>query len=164
VDLDQHTLDDARAAAGLARQLSAEAPIVLVHVLAPIQAPPWLRLRRDHDATRVEVSEPELARVAQALEAAHGIEVRVLVGNPAAAIAVFAKRHVRLVVLTLRRGRGRLGSRPGTITYELSSMATTPVLAIPPTSSIAGTRPEGNSRSVAAATSGRSPSKVVRVA
>ena len=131
VDLDDDTMADARAAAELAHRFSAK--VVLVHVLPTIQAPPWIRLRGGRDATRIEEAEAKLTRVAETLGTGIHVETRVLVGNPAEAIASFAKRRVDLVILTLRRGKGVLGSRPGSLTYELLSVAATPVLGIPGT-------------------------------
>jgi nucleotide-binding universal stress UspA family protein len=127
VDLDDYAMVDAQAAARLAGRFSAK--LVLVHVLPAIQRPPWMRLRGGRDARRIEEAAAELARVAEALET--DAETRVLVGNPAVATASFAKRRFDLVILTLRRGKGVLGSRPGSLTYELLTAAATPVLAIP---------------------------------
>jgi nucleotide-binding universal stress UspA family protein len=129
VDLDDHTMADARAAADFAQRLRAK--VVLVHVLPAIEAPPWMRLRGERDATRIKDAEVKLTRVAAALGAGTHVETHVLVGNPAEAIGYFARRRVDLVILTLRRGPGVLGSRPGSLTYELLTVTSTPVLAIP---------------------------------
>lgn len=134
VDLDDHALEDARAAAKRANDFKAQ--VVLVHVLPPVQGPFWMRLRRDRDTTRIEEATAALARVAEALGTGTAVETRVLVGHPADTIASLARKlRLGLVILTLRRGRGVLGSRPGSLTYELLSVAATPVLAIPGTSS-----------------------------
>jgi nucleotide-binding universal stress UspA family protein len=130
VDLDDHTLMDARAAAQFAHRLGAS--LMLVHVLPGIQRPPWMTLRRGRDATLTEAADAELRRVAKALGTETDIETQVLVGSPAEAIASFVKRRFDLVILTLRRGKD-LGSRPGSLTYELLTLAATPVLAIPGT-------------------------------
>ena len=84
------------------------------------------------------VRSAELAEVAEELGAAVDVETRALIGNPAEAIAAFTKKErVDLAILTLRRGKGVLGSRPGSMTYELLTVVATPVLAIP------GTPPDG---------------------
>jgi len=129
VDLDDHTLMDARAAAQFAHRFGAT--LMLVHVVPSIQRPPWMTLRRGGDTTLIEAAEAELLRVAKALGTGTDIETQVLVGSPAEAIASFAKRRFDLIILTLRRGKDLLGSRPGTLTYELLTLAATPVLAIP---------------------------------
>jgi nucleotide-binding universal stress UspA family protein len=131
VDLDDHTMADARAAADFAHRLRAK--VVLVHVLPAIEAPPWIRLRGGRDATRIEEAEAKLTRVAEVLGTSIHVETHVLVGNPAEAIRSFARRRIDLVILTLRRGKGVLGSRPGSLTYELLTVTATPVLAIPGT-------------------------------
>jgi nucleotide-binding universal stress UspA family protein len=133
VDLDDHTMADARAAAELAHRLGAK--VVLVHVLPAIEAPPWIRLRNVRDATRLEEAEAKLTRVAETLAAGIHIKTHVLVGNPAEAIGSFTRRRIDLVILRLRRGKGVFGSRPGSLTYELLTVASTPVLAIPGTPS-----------------------------
>lgn len=133
VDLDEHTLTDARAAAEFAHRLGAT--LVLVHVLPSVQTPPWIKVTGSaSDRLRHTEAETELTRAADALGPATRVETRVLVGNPPEAIASFARKEFDLVILTLRRGSGVLGSRPGSMTYELLSLASTPVLALPPTS------------------------------
>jgi nucleotide-binding universal stress UspA family protein len=133
VDLEDHSIGDTRAAARLAHRL--KATVVLVHVLPSLQTPAWMRLHGGGDTARIKEAEAELTRVAEALGTEARVETRVLVGNPAEGIASFAKRGFDLVILTLRRGKGVLGSRPGSITYELLSLTATPVLAIPGTPS-----------------------------
>lgn len=127
VDLDEHTVTDARAAARFADRVGAK--LTLAHVLSAVQAPPWMTMRAGPDSTLFEEAEALLKRVARGLGA--GVETKVLVGNPAEEIASYAKRRFDLVILTLRRGKGLLGSRPGSITYELLTLASTPVLGIP---------------------------------
>jgi nucleotide-binding universal stress UspA family protein len=127
VDLDEQAIRDARAAAEFADRFNAN--VIFIHVLPPIQTPPWMRLRGGDDKTRTAQAEAELARVVEVL--GMDAETRVLVGNPAAAIASFARRRFGLIILTLRRGKGVLGSRPGSLTYELLTMGATPVLALP---------------------------------
>jgi nucleotide-binding universal stress UspA family protein len=130
VDVDDYTMVDARAAARLAGRFNAK--VVLVYVLRAIQGPPWLKLRGGRDATRIEEAAAKLARVAEALGPAVDVETRVLIGNPAEAIAAFTKKErVDLAILTLRRGKGILGSRPGSMTYQLLTLGSTPVLSIP---------------------------------
>jgi universal stress protein A len=129
VDLDEHVVDDARTAAALARSMGAK--LVLVHAVKPPAAPPWLVRRKVKDSDLIRPAEADLAARAAQLDVEPRPETRVLVGDPASAISAFAKRQVRLVILRLRRGRGLLGSRPGTITYEMLSISTVPVLALP---------------------------------
>jgi hypothetical protein len=104
VDLDDYTMVDARAAARLARRFKAR--VVLVHVLPAIQRPPWMRLQGNRDARRLEKAAAEVARVAEALGPGTDVETRVLIGNPAEAIASFTrKERLGLAILTLRRGK-----------------------------------------------------------
>jgi nucleotide-binding universal stress UspA family protein len=133
VDLADRNMADAQAAARFAHRF--DATLVLVHVLPPIQRPAWMRPRGGGDPARIEEAEADLTRVAEDLGTGTRVETRVLVGDPAEAIASFTKRRFDLVILTLRRGKGVLGSRPGSITYELLGLAATPVLAIPGTPS-----------------------------
>jgi len=129
VDLDERATTDIRAAMELASRF--DVGFALVHVLPPVQTPPWLQLSNGHDCGRVEEAEAELARLAAGLGTTAPVETHVFVGNRAEAIAAFAKERYDLVIVPLRRGRGSLRSRPGSITYELLTLAATPVLAMP---------------------------------
>jgi nucleotide-binding universal stress UspA family protein len=128
LDLDEHAAEDARAAAGFAGAFGTR--LVLVHVVKPALRLPWLR-QRNEDKERIAAADAAFSQLAGQLGVEPRPQVRVLAGHPPEAIAVFAKRSVQLVMLTLRRGTGAFGSRPGTVTYQLLGIATVPVLALP---------------------------------
>jgi nucleotide-binding universal stress UspA family protein len=131
VDLDAHLAHDVAAAADLANRFGAR--LVLLHAVKPAVAPPWLARRRgkDADRERTELAKRELASAAGAAKRTPMPEQRVLLGSPAEAVASFARRRLQLVMLRLRRGKGWLGSRPGTITYQMLAVSAVPVLALP---------------------------------
>ena len=130
VDLDEHLNGDARAAAGYARQFAVD--LVLLHAVRPVAAPPWARRKKlPVDDPRIALAEDKLTMVARELGLAKAPAARALSGHPAEAIGAYARRRFGLIVLTLRRGHGPFGSRPGTITGQLLGLSTVPVLALP---------------------------------
>ena len=130
VDLDEHLVGDARAAAGFARQFGVE--LVLLHAVKPVAAPPWARRQAPGaDDSRLAAAREKLTMAAKELGLPKPPQGNALVGHPPEAIAAYARRRVGLIVLTLRRGRGAFGSRPGTITGQILGVATVPVLALP---------------------------------
>jgi nucleotide-binding universal stress UspA family protein len=131
VDLDAHLRDDVRTAAHYARMFGAK--LTVMHAVKSASTPAWLRARRGADP-RLKSAETEVVSATRNPDIAPAPDVRILAGSPAEAVASFAKREVRLVILKLRRGTGLLGSRPGTITYQLLTISTVPVLALPASS------------------------------
>lgn len=130
VDLAGEWQADAVRAADVATTFDAE--LMLVHVLAPIQAPPWLPSagsaagrRRRGTATRA------LDRVMAKLPSSLTMTRHVLEGNPAHEIAQLTGDSRSLVVMSLRGGAGVWGARRGSIAYHVLTHASTPVLALP---------------------------------
>ena len=129
VDLSHHSEHDARAAAEFAERCGAR--LVLLHVVRPVQAPPWLKLRRGRGGN-ASARDAKAALTGLVDTLGGRVEGVVLSGDPAEAIASFAgKRRLGLVMLRLRRGEGVIGSRPGALTYGILQSASTPVLALP---------------------------------
>jgi nucleotide-binding universal stress UspA family protein len=130
IDLAGEWQADAIRAAEIAASFGAE--LILVHVLAPVQTPPWLRSadasagrRRRGAATRA------LERVTAKLPSAVKTTFHVLDGNPADRIAQLTRRPAALVVMSLRGGAGVWGARRGAIAYRVLTHSSTPVLALP---------------------------------
>jgi nucleotide-binding universal stress UspA family protein len=89
LDLGPKLAADAQAAADFARWFGSD--LLLVHVVAPTQAPKWLARRlQAHDRSRVTAARAQLERVAK--QAGRGLEVdsQVRVGDPAQQIAALA--------------------------------------------------------------------------
>ncbi len=130
LDLAGEWQSDAMRAAKVAAAFGAE--LLLVHVLAPIQAPPWLgSAARGTDRQRVERARTALDRIATKLSLDLEVSSRVLMGNPADEIAKLTKRSSTLVVMSLHGGSGVLGARRGSIAYRVLTHSSTPVLALP---------------------------------
>lgn len=130
VDLDARARQDALAAAVVARELGTQ--LELVHIVEPINNPPWLEV----DAYRRNLQRERRAvvRLTQLQDELKGIATAVCVesGKPASEIAKVAlSKHVGLVVMTRRRGQGLFGPRQGSISYQVLCKANTPVLALP---------------------------------
>jgi nucleotide-binding universal stress UspA family protein len=121
---------DAIRAARVASAFDAE--LLLVHVLAPIQAPAWLRLTAGAtDRRRMNRARRVLERVKAKLSSDVATSARVLEGNPADEIARLSTGSASLVVMSLRGGAGVLGARRGSIAYRVVTHTSTPVLALP---------------------------------
>jgi nucleotide-binding universal stress UspA family protein len=109
-----------------------DAELVLVHVVAEVQTPPWLRSSiGPADRRRTEAARKALERVKQRLAPDLKTAIRVLEGNPAHEIARLTAGSRTLVVMSLRGGAGVWGARRGAIAYHLLTHAATPVLALP---------------------------------
>lgn len=129
IDLAGEWQSDAIHGAAVARAFDAE--LVLLHVLAPVQTPPWLAPgSARHSRPRSERAERALARAASRLPHAVRTSCTVAVGNPAHEIARLARDPSTLVVMSLRGTAGMWGRR-GSIAYHVLTEATTPVLALP---------------------------------
>lgn len=121
---------DAIRAAKVATTFGAE--LLLVHVLAPIQAPPWLgSAAPGTDRQRAERARTALDRMATKLSSDLEVSGRVLAGNPADEIAKLTKGSSALVVMSLHGGGGVLGARRGSIAYRVLTHSSRPVLALP---------------------------------
>jgi nucleotide-binding universal stress UspA family protein len=130
IDLGSRDEADARAAAVVALELGSR--LQLVHVVEPVVALPWLRKNADRGIReRQRVATARLAQIQQDLKWAP-IDVRVEVGKPAEEISKIAShKSVGLVIMTRRRGQGLFGPRQGSISYQLLTQASVPVLALP---------------------------------
>ncbi len=130
IDLTGEWQPDAVRAAEIAREF--DAPLVLVHVLARVQRPPWLRgTGRATDSRRIERAARALERVRMKLFAdLRSTSTKVLVGDPAHEIARLTKPR-SLVVMSLRGTAGVWGMRRGSVAYHVLTHASTPVLALP---------------------------------
>jgi nucleotide-binding universal stress UspA family protein len=130
LDLTGEWQSDAMRAAKVAAAFGAE--LLLVHVLTPIQAPPWLgSAARGTDRQRVERARAALDRIATRLSSDHEISCRVVTGNPADEIAKLSKGATSLAVMSLREDSGVWGARRGSIAYRVLTHSSTPVLALP---------------------------------
>ena len=131
IDLAGEWQPDAVRAAQIAGEF--DAPLVLVHVLAPAQTPPWLRAaRRTNDSRRIDKATRALERVRTRLFAdLRSMSTKVLVGDPAHEIARLTTRPRSLVVMSLRGTAGVWGMRRGSVAYHVLTHALTPLLALP---------------------------------
>jgi nucleotide-binding universal stress UspA family protein len=129
-DLAGEWQSDVVRAASVAAAFDAE--LVLVHVVAEVQTPPWLRSTiGPDDRRRTEAARKALERVKQRLSPDLKTAIRVLEGNPAHEIARLTVGSRTLVVMSLRGGAGVWGARRGAIAYHLLTHSSTPVLALP---------------------------------
>ncbi len=131
VDLAAEWQPDAVRAAGIAGEFDAE--LLLVHVLAPVQTPPWLlSARRSNDRQRIDKARAALERVRTKLfSGLQSMSTLVVVGNPAREIARLTKRRGSLVVMSLRGTAGVWAMTRGSIAYHVLTRSSTPVLALP---------------------------------
>jgi nucleotide-binding universal stress UspA family protein len=130
LDLAGEWQSDVIRAANVAAAFDAE--LVLVHVVAEVQTPPWLRSTiGSADRRRTEAARKALERVKQRLTPDLKTATRVLGGNPAHEIARLTVGSRTLVVMSLRGGAGVWGARRGAIAYHLLTHSATPVLALP---------------------------------
>ena len=130
VDIGMRDRADALAAAAVARDFDTR--LELVHVVEPVNNPPWLEM--DAQRRTLQRERRATARLTRLQDDLEGVatSVRVEVGKPADQIAKIASsRNVGLVVMTRRRGQGLFGPRQGSISYEVLCKANTPVLALP---------------------------------
>jgi nucleotide-binding universal stress UspA family protein len=130
LDLAGEWQSDAIRAASVAAAFDAE--LVLVHVLAQVQTPPWLRSTVGaSDRRRVETVRKALERARTKFPSDLKVTSRVLEGNPAHEIAQVTTGSLSLVVMSLRGGAGDWGARRGSIAYHVLTNAATPVLTLP---------------------------------
>jgi nucleotide-binding universal stress UspA family protein len=131
IDLAGEWQSDAIRAATIAGELDAE--LLLLHILAPVQTPPWLRSAgRSTERRRIEKAKTALERVRTKLSSKrHPVATTVLIGEPAHEVARLTKDGGSLVVMSLRGTAGVWGMRRGAIAYHVLTHASTPVLALP---------------------------------
>jgi nucleotide-binding universal stress UspA family protein len=130
VDLREQSARDVRDAEQIARAFATN--MVLVHVVSPLQAPPWFRADVSaHQLVQSIAAQRRLESLAKTVSPGINTEVRVVGGRPANAIAALAAEEgIGVVVMHLRRGPGLLGSRAGSIASHVLRHAATPVLAL----------------------------------
>jgi len=131
VDLREQSAQDIRDAGQIARAFGVG--LVLVHVVPPLQAPPWYRADlAAHQRMQVTKAQRQLETLAKTIGSGIKTEVHVAAGRPADEIAAFAaEERIGLVVMRLRKGPGIFGSRAGSIAAQVLRHAVTPVLALP---------------------------------
>jgi nucleotide-binding universal stress UspA family protein len=131
VDLREQSARDVRDAEQIARAFATN--MVLVHVVPPLQTPPWFRADLSaHQLVQSMAAQHRLESLAKTVSPRINTEVRVVAGRPANAIAALAaEERIGVVVMHLRRGPGLLGSRAGSIAAHVLRHAATPVLALP---------------------------------
>jgi nucleotide-binding universal stress UspA family protein len=109
-----------------------DAKLVLVHVLAEVQTPPWLRSTiGPADRRRPEAARKALDRVKAKLDPGLKTTALVLEGSPAHEIARLTVGSPTLVVMSLRGGAGVWGARRGAIAYHVLTHSSTPVFMWP---------------------------------
>jgi nucleotide-binding universal stress UspA family protein len=131
IDLAGEWRSDAIRAAAIAGEFDAK--LLLVHVLARVRMPPWLRAgARSNDTRRIDKAKMALERVRTKLFfGLQSIATMVIIGNPAAEIARLTTSRQALVVMSLRGTAGVWGMRRGSIAYHVLTHSSTPVLALP---------------------------------
>jgi nucleotide-binding universal stress UspA family protein len=130
LDLAGEWQSDVVRAANVAAAFDAE--LLLVHVLAEVQSPPWLRSTvGPSDRRRTAAARKALDRVKAKLSPGLETTVLVLAGNPAHEIARLTVGSPTLVVMSLRGGSGVWGARRGAIAYHVLTHSSTPVLTLP---------------------------------
>jgi nucleotide-binding universal stress UspA family protein len=131
IDLAGEWQSDAIRAATVAAEFDAR--LLLVHVLAPVQAPPWATATvRSNERRRIEKARTALERVRTKLFTdLQSMSTRVVVGKAAHEIARLTTGGRSLVVMSLRGTAGVWGLRRGSIAYRVLTHSATPVLALP---------------------------------
>jgi nucleotide-binding universal stress UspA family protein len=131
IDLAGEWQTDAIRAATIAGELDAR--LLLVHVLAPVQTPPWLLPAvRSNERRRIEKARAALDRVRAKLFAdLQSVSTLVVEGDPAHEIARLTSGGESLVVMSLRGTGGVWGMRRGSIAYHVLTHSSTAVLALP---------------------------------
>jgi hypothetical protein len=103
-----------------------------VHVLAPVQRPPWLGQAVPSDERRILKAKHALERVRTKLFShLQSMSTAVILGDPAHEIAGLASPPGSLVVMSLRGTAGVWGMRRGAVAYCVLTRSSAPVLALP---------------------------------
>jgi nucleotide-binding universal stress UspA family protein len=131
VELDRRSPRDARAAMAVARAFGSA--VLLVHVVPEIKSPQWLSKRIGaSERSRIAHAQAGLEALAARLRRHGAVETRVLFGDATREISrLAATERADLVIMTLRTPRDWFGPRRGSMSYEVLSQVTTPVLALP---------------------------------
>ncbi len=131
VELDRRAKRDARAAVAVARSL--DAAVMLVHVIRELSSPPWLSKQLGaSERTQIAHAQAALDALAGGLRRQAAIETRVWLGKVPRDIAkLAAAERAGLVIMTLRTPREWFGPGRGSLSFEVLSQVTTPVLALP---------------------------------
>jgi nucleotide-binding universal stress UspA family protein len=116
------------------------APLLLVHVVAPLRGLDRLRAQLDtHNRAQIDRAEQQLDQLISQAGAAERVEKLVIAGSPPEQISeVAVARGVQLIVMRLRGEEGLLGSRPGSIAYHVLRLTPAMVLALPTSHAQAG--------------------------
>jgi nucleotide-binding universal stress UspA family protein len=138
VDFKGGSVKAVRAAAGVARMFGA--PLLLVHVVAPLRGLDRLRAQLDtYNRAQIDRAEQQLEQLMSEAGAAAPVERMVIAGSPPEQISEIAiARGVQLIVMRLRGEDGLLGSRPGSIAYHVLRLTPAMVLALPSSHAQAG--------------------------
>ena len=131
IDLAGEWQSDVMHAAMIASELDAD--LLLVHVLAAVRTPPWLRsANRSNERHRIAKAKTALEHIRTKLFPERDrIMTAVGVGEPAHEIARLTKQAGSMVVMSLRGTAGVWGMRRGAIAYHVLTHVSTPVLALP---------------------------------
>jgi len=131
IDISPASLYQTQVARGLAEALNL--PFVLVHVIEPVRSRLLARLNLTGlDSDRRSVAEGCLDELVAALPQRLRPEALIVFGDPAEEAAkVVRDRQAGLVVMGLH-GMPPLGPRMGSVTYRMSCLMPTLVLALPP--------------------------------
>jgi nucleotide-binding universal stress UspA family protein len=131
VDFKDGCVRDVRAAADMAQTFGA--PLLLVHVVAPVAGINRLRSQLDtHNRIQVERASQQIEALRSEVDSAVDIETVVVAGSPAEEIAQIAvARNVGLIVMGLRTQKHVFGPRPGSIAYRVLGLAPALMLALP---------------------------------
>jgi len=131
IDLAGEWQPDAVRAADIAAEFHAS--LLLVHVLAPVQRPPWLgQAVPSDDQKRILKAKRALERIRSKLFShLQSTSTAVILGDPAHEISGLASRPGSLVVMSLRGTAGVWGMRRGAVAYRVLTQSSAPVLALP---------------------------------
>ena len=112
MDLGEQSTRDIRDAELIARAFGTG--LVLVHVVPPLQTPPWYRADLSaHHRMLVAKAQRQLESLAKTVGPGVNIETRVVAGRPADEIAALAaEERIGLVVMHRRKGPGCSGRAP----------------------------------------------------
>ena len=115
----------------LARDFSAA--LLLFHVVEPISVPPWLSADMSGaDEERMASARAQLQQLTTQCSASTLCDTVITLGRPVDSIAEVAEhRHAGLIVMGVA-GNSWFGARPGSIAYGVLSLASAPVLVVPP--------------------------------
>jgi len=131
VDLRRESTRDIKDAEEIARAFGTG--LVLIHVVPPIEAPPWFRADLSaHGRMQTTSARHQLEALERTVGPGISTEIQVATGRPADEIAAAAAEgRIGLVVMHRRKGPGWFGSRAGSIASGVLRHAFTPILLMP---------------------------------